>query len=236
MPATHSSAVPRLTVDLLRAYGQAALDNASALHAEAALLLEHKRFSRAYFLGVAAVEETGKAAQAFDAQGRNLDDADVRLRIVEDLRSHKSKITSAFIPWLLGGNQTEAAVRTAVELIGHLRRGREPAMYTDISGDPLEVRLPSVLVREVAAKDCVRLAGDCLANARHFISSRNPTKRTSAEDRFFSMKPQERKKLMNAEDFWWFYIAEMEKGRQDFAAAAVEYRDSFLATSKRFRA
>ena len=63
-----------LTLKLLRAYSEAALTNANELVQEASLLYATEHLARAYFLAVAAIEETGKGLLAFDARGRNLAD------------------------------------------------------------------------------------------------------------------------------------------------------------------
>ena len=71
----------RFTVDLLREYCAAALQNAGELLEEASLLYANGHAARAYFLAVASIEETGKALQAFDAQGRNLADSAVTAKL-----------------------------------------------------------------------------------------------------------------------------------------------------------
>jgi hypothetical protein len=67
----------QLTGELLREYRDAALVNAQALLEEAALLLAHGHHARAYFLAASCIEEAGKAVQAFEGLGRNLEDSAV---------------------------------------------------------------------------------------------------------------------------------------------------------------
>jgi AbiV family abortive infection protein len=86
----------RYTVELLMQYSADALDNASQLIDEASLLLEHGRGARAYFLGVAAIEEIGKSFLAFDALGRNLNDSAVTAKVRNSLENHSRKINAAF--------------------------------------------------------------------------------------------------------------------------------------------
>jgi len=59
----------RFSLDTLKNYSEAALRNSEALLEEARLLLQNEHFARAYFLAVSSIEETGKAAQTFAAQG-----------------------------------------------------------------------------------------------------------------------------------------------------------------------
>jgi hypothetical protein len=42
------------------------------------------------------------------------------------------------------------------------------------------------------------------------------------------MRGDQFQKIAGMEDFWWYYIAEMEKGRKDLAVAVISYRDNFL--------
>ncbi|MEO5954540.1 MAG: AbiV family abortive infection protein [Nitrospiraceae bacterium] len=122
----------RFTVELLREYSAAALQNAAELLEEASLLHENGRAARAYFLAVASIEETGKALQAFDAQGRNLADSAVTAKLRRSMEDHLQKIAAAFTAMLLASQDIPKAVMPAVELMIHLKHGREPSMYTDI--------------------------------------------------------------------------------------------------------
>ncbi|MEQ8747366.1 AbiV family abortive infection protein [Pyruvatibacter sp.] len=89
------------TRQILEAYRNAAIQNADALANEARLLLDHGHFSRAYFLGVAAIEEIRKATIAHTSQGRNLDAPNVQKPVAEEFRDHHTKITNALIAPLL---------------------------------------------------------------------------------------------------------------------------------------
>ena len=89
--------VPIFTISLLRAYREAALINASSLLSEAKLLLDHEHFARTYFLSVAGIEEVGKAAILYQAEGRNLNASDIQSRIRSEVQDHLRKITSAFV-------------------------------------------------------------------------------------------------------------------------------------------
>jgi Sec7-like guanine-nucleotide exchange factor len=114
-----------------------------------------------------------------------------------------------------------------------LQRGREPSMYTDQSEDG-SVRIPAMVVREAAARDCVVLAQDCLHSARVHLTQA-PAQRSRAEDQVFALKSVQVSDLMNNEDFWWYYISIMEAGKNNFADAVVSYRNSYLLAGKTFR-
>ena len=150
------------------------------------------------------------------------------------MENHSQKITAAFTAMLLASQDIRKAVMPAVELMTHLKRGREPSMYTDIRYTESKVQTPSGMVRDVAAKDCVRLARDCLAHARKHIAEKKPEARSRAEDQLFSMKPGQFQKMANTEGFWWYYIAQLEAGNRDFAAAAVAYQRDYLLKGKTF--
>jgi AbiV family abortive infection protein len=224
----------RFTVGLLREYSAAALQNAGELLDEASLLLEQGHAARAYFLGVACIEETGKGLLAFDAQGRNLADSAVTAKVRRSMEDHSKKITNAFSAMLQASSSFEEAVKRAVELMIHLKRGREPSMYTDIQYDESKVQLPAKMVRTVAARDCIRLAGDCLAHARKHVAERKPANRSAAEDKVFAMKDGKFAKMLNTEGFWWYYIEQLKSGKKDFPASAVAYERDYFSKGKEF--
>lgn len=225
----------KLSPQLLREYGDAALKNASDLLEEALLLHTNGHRARAYFLAVAAIEETGKALLAFDAQGRNLLDPAVTTKLKKTMEDHPSKIRAAFTGWLAASSNLRETVMSMVDLMIHLHRGREPSMYTDIRSDTNTVQVPANVVRVEAARDCIRLATDCLAHARRHIVETSPLQRTRAEDQLFAMKSTEYQKIANTEDFWWYYIAQLESGQKDFAEAVVQYRSEFFLKGKQFK-
>lgn len=216
----------------LAAYSAAALKNGEELSNEAALLYEHGHFARAYFLAVAAIEEIGKAIMAFDAQGRNLNDPAVASKVQRSLADHASKIRSAFIGFLVA--DPHKSTEKAVELMIQLQRGREPSMYTDQSEDG-SISVPSIVVRERAAFDCVRLSKHCLASAQNHLSSTSPAQRTRADDQLFALKSSHVSELMNKEDFWWYYISRMEAGKMGYAEAVMQYRQDYALPGKLFK-
>ena len=216
----------------LEEYSSAAMDNAALLVEEAALLCTHRYHARAYFLAVAAIEEVGKAVIAFNAQGRNLRDPAVASKIKSLLGDHRAKIRSAFIGFLVANARDN--VEPALKLMLGLQCGREPSMYTDQSEDG-SIQVPSEVVSERAAKDCVRLASACLASAKHHLSNTKPAAATRAQDQLFTLKTAQLTELMNTEDFWWYYISRMEAGDTDYAAAVIKYRAEYQRTGRTFK-
>jgi V8-like Glu-specific endopeptidase len=122
----------------------------------------------------------------------------------------------------------------ALDLIVQLKHGREPSMYTDLRTDPDRVQTPREIVRASAARDCVRLAKDCLAYAHRHVREKAPAKFTSAQDRLFTMKPAKFQEMLRTEDFWWYYISRMEAGQQDFADAVLGYERDHTKTGTQF--
>lgn len=163
-----------LSVELLAAYRDAALANAEELIAEAELLLQADHYARAYFLGVAAVEEVGKAVQAFDGMGRNLSNPAVRSKLQTQFEDHSQKVTSAFIPWLVSTPNLRSEVMEFVNTMIDVTQGREPSMYTDILSDGSRVVTPQQAVRPIAAKNCVALAEAVLARQNRTSSHEFP--------------------------------------------------------------
>ena len=196
-----------------------------ALIEEAGLLLEHGHWPRAYFLAVAGIEEIGKALVAYDGQGRNLRDPAVCAMLLRLTSDHASKIRMAFTGFVVADprKNTEAAIA----LIIALQNGREPAMYTDIGPDS-EILVPALVVGERAARDCARLATDCLSSAAHHMATVPPQSPTVADDQLFSMKSSAARAVAESEDFWLYYLDQRAKGNASYSDAVVRYRTEFL--------
>ena len=192
---------------------RAALENAEALLSEAEALLSGEHFARAYFLAVAGIEEIGKSALAFNAAGRDLSNQRVAKTVWEKLLDHKSKIIAAFGPslHLTQKDGLEEAIEASMELIGALRRGREPSMYTEILQDGT-VRSPRGIVRPVAAQDSVRLLRHCLHRARSHLTSGEPPKTSVADDYFYVQSASKVKQLVEHPDFSPFYLERLKSG------------------------
>ncbi|MCC4585739.1 AbiV family abortive infection protein [Xanthomonas sp. NCPPB 1067] len=189
------------------------IDNATALVEEAKTLLSAEHFARAYFLAVAAIEEVGKSALAFGAAGRNLADRQVLKKTWNNLLDHKSKIIAAFGPslTLTQRENMKEALDTSLELMGSLRRGREPSMYTDVLADG-SIQNPKDLVRPVAARDAVHLAQHCLARAKQCQANNEPASITAASDFFYTLSSSKIQEIMGQEDFSPFYLERINNG------------------------
>jgi len=230
-----SQHAPKMTAELLRSYSEAALQNADELLIEASLLRDNEHMARAYFLAVACIEEAGKALLAFDAQNRNLSNPAVCAKLKVSMESHAQKTNYALGAWAFNSPDPREALEIALDLMFHVKRGREPSMYSDLRTDPDRVQTPRQVVRANAARDCVRLAKGCLAYAHHHVSERTPSKFTSAQDRLLTMKPAKFNEMLNLEDFWWYFISRMEAGHQDIAEAVLGYERDHINTGIPFR-
>lgn len=234
MPTKHRDY--QLTADLLREYRDAALMNAQALLEEAALLLAHGYFARAYFLSASSIEEAGKAAQAFEGIGRNLKDPAVTQRLKIQFEDHSQKVTSAFSPWLKATPNLRDEVMDFVNIMVALKFGREASMYTDINAERVIVTTPRMQVPEVTSSNCVRLAGTVLSHVRPYAQQAQPKSTTRVQDAFFALKPSVFQNMANTADFWEYYISKMEQGNLALEAAVTEYNDRYFSKGTQFKA
>lgn len=225
----------QLTPELLEQYRDAALKNAEALLQESNLLLVHKHFARTYFLAVAAVEEMGKAVQAFDGMGRNLKDSAVSTRLKLQFEDHSQKITSAFLPWLLATPDLRAEVMSFVNTMIDVKNGREPSMYTDIQQEGPKVTTPEAVVSGAVSESCVRLAERVFSYVKPHVTESQPKTTTRVQDAFFAMKPGIFQKMANTEDFWEYYISRMESGDKALENAVTEYNKQYFSKSAKFK-
>jgi AbiV family abortive infection protein len=225
-----------MTSTLLHSYSEAALSNADDLLAEATLLRDHDHMARAYFLAVACVEEAGKALVAFDAQNRNLSDPAVCAKLKKSMENHGEKINYSLSRWALSSPDYRESLKVALDLMYHLKHGREPSMYSELRSDPDRAQTPREVVRESAAQDCVRLAENCFAYAHRHVVEKTPATFTTAHDRLFTMKSAKFQELLKTEDFWWYFISRMEAGQQDIADAVLGYEREHIKTGVPFRA
>lgn len=231
MGSTH---LPKLTPELLQLYSAAALRNAHDLRDEASLLCDHGHMARAYFLAVACIEETGKSLFAFDSQNRNLTDPGVCAKLKKSMESHADKINYALCMWAFSSADQRKALKIALNLVYHLKHGREPSMYSDLRSEPDRVQAPREIVRDEAARDCVKLATDCLVYACRHVTEKTPVSFTRDQDRLFTMKSARFQEMLNTEDFWWFYISRLETGQQDIAEAVLAYERDHMKTGMPF--
>lgn len=101
-------------------------------------------------------------------------------------------------------------------------------MYTDFNSENSEIQKPSEIIGETAARDCVRLASDCLEFACKRVSDTEPKGSTCAEDQVFTMKNGDVRKIIESEDFWAYYIAQLKSGKVELMKAALQYRTKYL--------
>jgi AbiV family abortive infection protein len=231
-----SADLPKLTTSLMHLYSEAALDNAGELLVESTLLRDHDHMARAYFLAVSCIEEAGKALLAFDSQNRNLTDPAVCKKLKASMENHGQKINYALSIWAFSSPDPREALEVVLDLMSHVKNGRESSMYSDLRNNPDLVLAPRAIVRATAARDCVRLAEKCLARAHRHVSEKIPAKFTNAHDRLFTMKSAKFQEMLSAEDFWWYYISRMEAGQQDMAEAVLGYEQDHDKTGTLFRA
>jgi AbiV family abortive infection protein len=222
--------LPKMTKDLLLTYSRAALKNADELFTEASLLQGHGHSARAYFLAVACIEETGKALLAFDSQNRNLSDPAVCAKLKMTVENHGQKINYALCMWAMSEPNRRDAFHVALSLMIDLKRGREPAMYSDLRSGPDRAQTPREVVRATAAQDCIRLAGNSLSIAHLHVREKVPPKVTMAQDKLFTMKSSKLQDMLNTEDFWWYFISRIEAGQQDIAEAAIAFERDHIRT------
>lgn len=230
----HKDRTYRLTAELLKQYRDAAVKNADDLLAEAALLLRHERFARAYFLAVCSIEEAGKAVQAFEGLGRNLADSAVAMRLKVQFEDHSEKVNFAFKPWLQASPDVRDEIEKYVGYIVHLGVGREASMYCDIHAEQVIVTSPADQIRPEAARDCLRLAATVLSHARPHALGELPASTTRTQDAFFALKPATWRKMSNSGDFWRFYVSRLEQGAAQLEAMTLEYHEKYFTKGELF--
>ncbi len=224
-----------ITENLLKEYQECSFLNSSELLIEASFLLGQHHYARAYFIGCASLEETGKGYLAFSARGRNLKSLNVQEAIKIKFEDHTAKIVSSLVCFLLKKELTEANIKKFLKLTSHLQRGREKAMYVDFRENGT-VSVPRNIVRPKAAIDCVRLAKMALESTVQFISENQPEKSSSFADKMLCLGNNKITKIFNNEDFWWYYIDLLKKNRSitDLAKAVVKYHDELYCKGRCF--
>jgi AbiV family abortive infection protein len=223
-----------LTHDLLKEYQECSLLNSSELLVEATFLLSQKHYARAYFIGCASLEETGKGYLAFSARGRNLNSPNTQEAIKIKFEDHSAKLVSSLASFLQLKGLTDENIKEFLHLTYHLQRGREKAMYVDVRENGT-ISLPQKIVRPKAATDCVRLAQIALKTTLHFISLNKPAKTSSFADKLLCLSTNTITKIFNNEDFWWYYIDLLKKNRNtDLAVGVAKYHDEHYCKGKCF--
>jgi|LGVF01.1.fsa_nt_gb AbiV family abortive infection protein len=222
--------------EFLTEYGNAAIENAQQILDDAKILLGHKSFARAYFLAVAAIEETGKAYMAFSSKGRNLSDEGLKKKVQKIFESHSQKISCAFTGWIAKASNPRESIEAALELIHNLKLGREKSMYVDVNPDN-SLNIPMIVARPVAATDSVRVAENCIFHTKHYMSENHPPSFSSFDDKFFCLKTEKITEIFNTEDFGEYLLSELNKVDKNFnfSKAIVTYHDKFFCRNKSFK-
>ncbi|WP_298772201.1 AbiV family abortive infection protein [uncultured Shewanella sp.] len=225
----------RFTVNILKDLSLASFDNAKQLIKEANLLLKNDHLARAYFLSVAAIEEVGKAYLCFESSERNLSDSAITSKIIKSIESHSNKINAAFHASILTSKDPKGAVEKALDLMIALKNGREPSMYTDINYIESKIYTPHYVIRDVAAKDSVRLAEYCNFTTRHYINNNEPSEKSKVDDAVFGLKANVFSNLIKKEDFWWYLIDCFENNKVNTNKIILGYHNEYGRKNKLFR-
>ncbi len=224
------------SAQLLEEYQSAAIRNAHSLYQEANTLLSYQYNARAYFLAVASFEETGKAALAFNARGRKLQDSALQSRLNAEFLDHLTKISAAFIALLRGLKEADRkSIQYIIGLQVSLVSGREPSMYVGIN-EAGSVYIPNNVIPRKSASDCVRLAKDCLAQTETMLKNDKPFAFTFYQDQLFSLG-KKAKKVCEESNFheYLLYVIENEELNSDTIPKSVcMYYNDYLSKGKKF--
>lgn len=222
-----------LTPELLSAYKENALRNAALLLDEATILLQNSKWSGAYFLACASIEETGKAFLAFNSTNRNLANPAVQSVLKIEFENHSSKILMGLTTLIRKTGIDKTNVRSFLDLNFHLYAGREKSLYADINDDNT-LTVPEDIVRPKAATDAVRLANHSLKTMREFFKTAKPQKFTTFDDKFFVVSRKKSfQEMISKPDFWWFLLEIMKQYPDSpgdhFSIAVAKYWDEYYS-------
>jgi len=225
----------KLNFEFLDSYQKAALHNANSLLDEAKLLLSNNYYARAYFLAVASIEETGKAFMAFSSKGRNLNNTALHKKLKEMFENHSQKISSAFIGWLTESKNPQKSLEAMIDLMIHLKRGREKSIYVDARNDNT-VTIPSQLVRPIAAKHSTEIAENCLHFTQKFLLEKEPYKTSTFDDKLLCIKNEKIQALFSEDDFGGYLLHRLKADGQKFNISEyiVTYHDAYYCRGKKF--
>jgi AbiV family abortive infection protein len=226
----------RFTEQILKDLSTVSLENAEQLIKEAKLLLSQGFLPRAYFLSVAAIEEIGKAYLCFESSVRNLNDSAITSKIIKSIENHSTKINAAFHTSILTSTDPRGAMQTAVDLMVALKNGREPSMYTDINYIDSKIYVPNSVIRDIAARDSVRLSEHCFSSTLNYIKNSDPTKKSKVDDAVFGLKSKTFSKIMENEDFWWYLIDCQENSKLNHNEIILKYDSEYFSKNKLFKA
>jgi len=220
--------------DFLKQYQKMSLSNSSSLLKEAILLFKNGYNARGYFLACVSMEETGKAYQAFSARGRNLNNPAVQNKIKESFEDHGAKMAAAMVCMMNPAAPDPDKIEYLTGLSVQLLHGREKSMYVDVV-EANRITNPEQVVREKAASDTIRLAGDCFKTTAYYLSNNRPEKYQPHHDKFFVINKRTANKMLDSKDFWYYYLDLMRtKKTNDLSFAAAKYHDEFYSSKGSF--
>jgi AbiV family abortive infection protein len=226
-----------ITLESLTAYQRSAMRNAVALVDEAQVLFQAGHYARTYFLAEAAIEETGKAAIAHLAKGRNLAASDVQTRIRIEFEDHAAKIRAAFFAHIhkLTSENMREELEQIVRYTIALQRGRESALYSSFRGDGTPYTPADVVKPEVAC-DCLRLAMQCSIETTELVTGPMPSAYSSADDKWYALGPKGLK-VWQEEDFGEYLLDHVKKRGATFSLseAVTTYHDAYLCKGRKFK-
>ena len=107
-------------------------------------------------------------------------------------------------------------------------------MYTDINAERAIVTTPQMEIGQKIATNCVRLAHTVLSYAAPYAQQTQPTMTTRVQDAFFALKPSVFQKMVNTENFFEYYFAQIEQGTTSLDVVVMEYKLRYLSQGKSF--
>ena len=155
---------------------------------------------------------------------------------INSIENHSNKINAAFHTSIITSQDPRDAIQKAVDLMLALKKGREPSMYTDINYMDSKIYVPNSVIRDVAAKDSVRLSEHCYSTTLNYINNSDPSKKSKVDDAVFGLKSKTFNKIMEQEDFWWYLIDNQEKNNLNHNEVIIKYNNEYFSKSKLFKA
>ena len=204
-----------------------ALQSARELLAEASLQYTGGHLARACRLAAASIEQTDKCLLAFEKQNEFLPEAAPITNRLLSMKGHARMIRFACADWIWDNRNLQEVIETAFDLMVHVKGHSDLAM----SGS---TRRSRQIVRQDAARNCVVLAKNRLADALSRIAV--PEFVARFHDRLFAMDARQFQRILATDDFWWYYIARLRPGKQDWAEAVLDYDLHYWAGGTLFRA
>jgi hypothetical protein len=108
-------------------------------------------------------------------------------------------------------------------------------MYVDAYPDG-SIRMPSKVIRPVAAIDSVKIAENCLHHTKEYVKSNLPASTSSFDDKLLCIRIEKLQEMYKQKDFWKFYLAKQktDAGNFNYAKVVVTYYDAYFCKKKLF--